>query len=74
MRRTLFVFPPDDIPMVQAAVSAPLAAVLRRRLASQLDRNGTVPPIDGNVESWLGEVEAAVEGALEVAGRPPERS
>ena len=29
MRRTLFVFPREDTPMIQAAVSTPLAAVLR---------------------------------------------
>ena len=30
MRRTLFVFSREDIPMVQGAVSTPLAAMLRR--------------------------------------------
>ena len=34
MRRTLFVFPREDVPIVQAAVSTPLAAMLRRRLIS----------------------------------------
>ena len=64
MRRTLFVFPRDDIPLVQAAVSTPLAAALRRRLVSLLDRNGTEPRIDGDVGSWLAELERAVEQAL----------
>lgn len=32
MRRTLFVFDRADIPVVQAAVSTPLAAMLRNRL------------------------------------------
>jgi hypothetical protein len=39
MRRTLFVFPREDIPTVQAAVSTPLAAMLRRRLIRQLQRS-----------------------------------
>ena len=64
MRRTLFVFPRDDIPMVQAAVSAPLADVLRRRLVSQLDRNGSEPRIAGDVGLWLTDLEKEVEGAL----------
>ena len=67
MRRTLFVFPREDVPMVQAAVSTPLSASLRRRLVSQLERNGTEPPIDGAVDSWLAELETAVGAA--VAGR-----
>src|ERR1700761_8042613 len=54
LRRTLFVFPCADIPMIQAAVSSPLAATLRPRLVSQLERNGTEPPIDGDVTVWLG--------------------
>src|ERR1700742_1220864 len=41
MRRTLFVFAREEIPMVQAAVSSDVAATLRRRLISQLERNGT---------------------------------
>ena len=49
MRRTLFVFPRTDIPMVQAAISTPLAATLRRRLIARLRRNGTEPAIDGDV-------------------------
>lgn len=32
MRRTLFVFPTADVPLIQAAVSTPLASVLRRQL------------------------------------------
>jgi hypothetical protein len=65
MRRTLFVFARADVPMVQAAVSTPLAAMLRRRLISQLERNGTEPPIDGDVTRWLADVEARVERALQ---------
>jgi hypothetical protein len=64
MRRTLFVFPYEDVPMVQAAVSTPLAAVLRRRLVSRLERNGSEPAVDGTVDAWLAGVEGGVEQAL----------
>jgi hypothetical protein len=68
MRRTLFVFPREDIPMIQAAVSAPLAVALRTRLISQLDRNGTEPPIDGDVGVWLDDLASRVEHALDKRG------
>ncbi len=64
MRRTLFVFPREDIPMIQAAVSTPLAGMLRTRLISQLERNGTEPPIDGDVGAWLDDLASRVEHAL----------
>jgi Winged helix DNA-binding domain len=64
MRRTLFVFPRADIPTVQAAVSTPLAAVLRRRLISHLQRNGSEPAITGDVGHWLADLEDRVERAL----------
>lgn len=64
MRRTLFLFPREDVPVVQAAVSTPLAATLHRRLISQLERNGSEPPIDGDVGQWLGDVGVRVEQAL----------
>ena len=64
MRRTLFVFPSEDVPVVQAAVSTPLAAVLRRRLVSRLERNGSEPAIDGAVDTWLADLEGSVEQAL----------
>ena len=64
MRRTLFVFPREDIPTVQAAISTPLAAMLRRRLISQLQRNGSEPAIDGDVPRWLDGLEDRVERAL----------
>ena len=64
MRRTLFVFPREDIPMIQAAVSTPLAATLRTRLISQLKRNGTEPPIDGDTAAWLDDLASRVEHAL----------
>jgi hypothetical protein len=64
MRRTLFVFPREDIPTVQAAVSTPLAAMLRRRLIRQLQCNGSDPPIDGDVGRWLADLEDRTEDAL----------
>jgi hypothetical protein len=68
MRRTLFLFPRADVPVVQAAVSTPLAAMLRRRLISQLERNGSEPPIGGNVGAWLADLEARIEDALRARG------
>jgi Winged helix DNA-binding domain len=68
MRRTLFVFPRADVPIVQAAVSTPLAAMLRRRLISKLERNGSVPPIDGDVGAWLTGLETRSEKALQARG------
>jgi hypothetical protein len=68
MRRTLFVFGREDIPMIQAAVSTPLAAVLRTRLISQLERNGTEPSIDGDVGAWLDDLASRVEHALDKRG------
>lgn len=64
MRRTLFVFPREDIPTVQAAVSTPLAAMLRRRLIRQLQRNGSDPHIDGDVGRWLADLEDRTGDAL----------
>jgi len=68
MRRTLFVFPREDVPMVHAAVSSPLAAVLRRRLISQLDRNGSEPPIAGTTADWVADLEQRVERAVARSG------
>ncbi|XVV15081.1 winged helix DNA-binding domain-containing protein [Actinoplanes sp. CA-131856] len=64
MRRTLFVFAREDIAMIQAAVSEPLAATLRRRLLSLIDRNGIEPPVVGDLPGWLRSTEAKVELAL----------
>jgi hypothetical protein len=68
MRRTLFLLPTDDVPVVQAAVSTPLAEVLRRRLVSRLERNGSEPAVDGDVGEWLAGVETRVEQALDARG------
>jgi hypothetical protein len=64
MRRTLFLFLREEIPTVQAAVSTPLAGMLRRRLVSRLQRNGTEPVVDGDVGGWLAGLEDRVERAL----------
>ena len=64
MRRTLFLFARADIPVVQAAVSTPVAAMLRRQLAGRLKRNGTEPPIDGDIGDWLKDLEDRVERRL----------
>lgn len=64
MRRTLFVLDRDDVPLVQAAVSTPLAATLRRRLISLIDRNGIDPPVEQDLEAWLAAIEAQIEQAV----------
>jgi hypothetical protein len=68
MRRTLFVFPTVDVPLIQAAVSTPLAAVLGRQLASRIRRNGTEPEIEGDAESWLTDVGFSVQQSLQALG------
>ena len=68
MRRTLFLLPVDDVPMVQAAVSTPLAAALRRQLAARLRRNGSEPPVPGDLDEWLDRVASEVEEALIARG------
>ena len=64
MRRTLFVFAREDIALVQAAVSTPVAETLRRALVSRLSRNGSEPPIDGDIGRWIADLEDRVERAL----------
>ncbi|BDZ50064.1 hypothetical protein GCM10025867_23050 [Frondihabitans sucicola] len=68
MRRTLFVFPVDAVPLVQAAISTPLAERLRRQLLRRLEVNGTEPPIDGDLDAWLSDVEAGAHAALAARG------
>jgi hypothetical protein len=68
MRRTLFVFAREDVPTVQAAVSSTIAATLRRRLISQLARNGSDPPIAGDLADWLSDVETRAQRALTQRG------
>jgi hypothetical protein len=68
MRRTLFVFAREDIALVQAAVTTPLAKTLRRALVSRLLRNGSEPPIDGDIGRWIADLEDRVERALAQRG------
>lgn len=68
MRRTLFVFDRTDIPVVQAAVSTPLAATLRTRLLSRIRRGGTEPPVDGDPSVWLDDVADGAEATLRRLG------
>lgn len=68
MRRTLFLVPCADVGLVQAAVSTPLAATLRRQLISRLDRQGSEPRIEGDTSRWLADLEVRVEAALAARG------
>lgn len=68
MRRTLFVFARDDIPVVHAAVSTPLAAALRRQLLARIERNGVDPPIETDLPAWFADVEDRVEDLVRRAG------
>src|SRR3954447_15930443 len=54
--------------MVQAAVSTPLAAALRRQLISRIQRNGTEPPVAGPADTWMQTLERAVAEALVDSG------
>lgn len=64
MRRTLFLFSTNDIPLIQAAVSAPVAEALRRRLISLIERNGITPAVDDRLPEWLARVEEQVDRAV----------
>jgi hypothetical protein len=68
MRRTLFAFAREDIPIIQAAVRTDVAAALRRRLINQLERNGSEPPIGRDIARWLADLEVGVEEALTQRG------
>lgn len=68
MRRTLFVFARNDIPVIQAAVSNPLSVTLRRRLLSLIRRNGIEPTVDEDLADWLAATEERVEHALRERG------
>lgn len=63
MRRTVFLLNRETVPDVQAAVSSPLADVLRRRLVTLLTRNGALPAV-GDIEGWVADVEEGVRVAL----------
>ncbi len=60
MRRTLFVFPREDLGFAQAGAADRVAAAERRRLVRDVERAGLYP--DG--ERWLAEASEGVLGAL----------
>ena len=60
MRRTLFVFPREDLGFAQAGAADRVAAAERRRLVRDVERAGLHP--DG--ERWLAEASAGVLAAL----------
>lgn len=68
MRRTLFVFAREDVPMIHAAVSTPLAAALRRRLLGRIRRNGIYPQVPEDLTGWLAAVEGRIEKTLDRRG------
>ncbi|MGH3438646.1 MAG: winged helix DNA-binding domain-containing protein [Sciscionella sp.] len=68
MRRTLFVFDRDDVPLVHAAIGATLARTLRIQLINRLNRVGTDPPITEDVSSWLADVGDTAVNALRRRG------
>ncbi|MDX6300362.1 MAG: hypothetical protein QOF53_1576 [Nocardioidaceae bacterium] len=68
MRRTLFLVPYPDVPVVQAAASCGVAATLRTRLVNQLERNGTRPPLDDDIPAWVDSLAENVELALRRRG------
>ena len=68
MRRTLFLLPREDVPLVQAAVSTPLAQRLRRQLLARMG-GGTRPPVPGDLQEWLRDVEVQVRQALDGRGQ-----
>ena len=69
MRRTVFLVPYDDVPLVQAAAGDAVAATLRTRLTNQLERNGTDPPIDGDAATWVDSLARRTEQVLRQRGR-----
>ncbi|MEV0687381.1 winged helix DNA-binding domain-containing protein [Nocardia sp. NPDC050378] len=65
MRRTMFVAPTDLLPILQASTCDALAHKQRRTYGRYLEQAGVV---DGDVQSWLGEVEAETHAALLTRG------
>src|SRR5262245_52691392 len=64
MRRTMFVAPPDVASVVQAAVTADLAAAERKRLLGMLEGAG----ITSKPATWLARVEDETVAALQELG------
>lgn len=67
MRRTMFVVPADDVPVVHHAASREIADRLRRQILKHL-AEPTDPPLNGDPAEYLAEVEAAVVAVLDELG------
>jgi Winged helix DNA-binding domain len=68
MRRTLFVVPQADVPVVHHAASLGVAANQRRVLLRNLEIYDLDPDIAGDHEEWLDDVMASVERACAARG------
>lgn len=69
MRRTLFVFPSETVPVAHHAASVDVAAAtIRRTLLKQLRTLPTDPELPEDLEGWLSDVEAGVERAAAELG------
>lgn len=66
MRRTLFVVPSELVAAVHHGAALPVADRLRRGLLKDLRTLPTDPPIEGDVDDWLADVELATVDALRV--------
>jgi hypothetical protein len=64
MRRTMFVVPVDDVPLVQAAVTDALVPAERKRTIQMVEGAG----VAANGARWLQKAEAATAAALESGG------
>lgn len=65
MRRTMFVAPTELVPVLQASTCDALAHKQRRTYGRLIEQAGVV---DGDVASWLAEVEAETHAALLARG------
>ncbi|MEU7145522.1 winged helix DNA-binding domain-containing protein [Nocardia sp. NPDC046473] len=65
MRRTMYVAPTELVPVLQASCADALAHKQRRTYGKYIEQSGAV---DGDVQSWLSEVEAETHDALLTRG------
>lgn len=68
MRRTMFVAPFDQAPLLHSAAGAAIGERLRKRIVKELQTLPTEPQIVGDPGAWLREVEDAVEQVLLARG------